>query len=184
MSKSGANWFTLIPAAAVGAVVPAPASATVYLTIQAAQQAMFAEATFVPHPIAFTPDQRKAIAKASGVGSFERVQRVWEVRSGNQRAGWFIVDRVLGKHEMITYAVALTTDGAVKRVEILEYRETYGGEIRNAAWRQQFVGKRFGSGVQLDKDIKNISGATLSSRHVTDGIRRLLVTYQLLLRNA
>ena len=184
MSSSGANWFSLIPLAAVGAVAPAPASATVYFTIQAAQQAMFPGAAFTAHRLDFTPDQRKAIGRASGVGRFDKEQRVWEVRSGNQRAGWFIVDRVIGKHEMITYAVALTPDGAVKRVEILEYRETYGGEIRNPAWRQQFVGKRFGSVVQLGKDIKNISGATLSSRHVTDGVRRLLATYQLLLRNA
>ena len=184
MSRPSANWFTLIPAAAVAVVAPVPASATVYLTIQAAQRAMFPGSSFVPHPLAFTQEQRRAIAKASGVGSFENVQRVWDVRSGNTRAGWFIVDRVLGKHEMITYAVALTPDGAVSRVEILEYRETYGGEIRNPAWLQQFVGKRFGTSVQLGKDIKNISGATLSSRHVTDGIRRLLATYQLLLRNA
>jgi len=79
--------------------------------------------------------------------------------------------------------VALTRDGAVRSVEILDYRETYGGEIRNANWRQQFVGKRFGSQLQLDKDIKNISGATLSSRHVTDGVRRLLATWQVVLRN-
>lgn len=183
MSKSGASWFTILPAAVV-AVAPASASAAVYLTIQAAQQAMFPGASFLPHDLAFSPEQRKIIAKASGVGTFDKVQRVWEVRSGNGRVGWFILDRVLGKHEMITYAVALTPDGTVKRVEILEYRETYGGEIRNSAWRQQFVGKRFGSGVQLGKDITNITGATLSSRHVTDGIRRLLVTYQLLLRNA
>jgi Na+-translocating ferredoxin:NAD+ oxidoreductase RnfG subunit len=183
LSRPGASWFTILPAAAV-AITAAPVSATVYLTIQAAQQAMFPGASFLPHDLAFTPQQRSAIAKASGVGSFDKVQRVWDVRSGKSRAGWFIVDRVLGKHEMITYAVALTPDGAVKRVEILEYRETYGGEIRNPAWRQQFVGKGFGAPVQLDKDIKNISGATLSSRHVTDGIRRLLVTWQLLLRNA
>lgn len=181
MSK--ASWFTVLPAAAV-AFAPAPASATVYLSIQAAQQALFPGARFVPHDLAFTPDQRKAIARASGAGSFDKIQRVWDVRSGNARAGWFMVDRVIGKHEMITYAVALTPDGAVKRVEVLEYRETYGGEIRNPAWRQQFVGKRFGSGVQLGKDIRNVSGATLSSKHVTDGIRRLLVTWQLLLRNA
>lgn len=181
MSK--ASWFTVLPAAAV-AFAPAAASATVYLSIQAAQQALFPGARFVPHDLAFTPDQRKAIARASGAGSFDKIQRVWDVRSGNARAGWFMVDRVIGKHEMITYAVALTPDGAVKRVEVLEYRETYGGEIRNPAWRQQFVGKRFGSGVQLGKDIRNVSGATLSSKHVTDGIRRLLVTWQLLLRNA
>jgi Na+-translocating ferredoxin:NAD+ oxidoreductase RnfG subunit len=183
MSRPGVTWFTILPAAAV-AITAAPVSATVYLTIQAAQQAMFPGASFVLHDLAFTPEQRRIIAKASGVGTFDKVQRVWDVRSGSYRIGWFIVDRVLGKHEMITYAVALTPDGAVKRVEILEYRETYGGEIRNPGWRQQFVGKRFGQGVQLGKDIKNISGATLSSRHVTDGVRRLLVTYQLLLRNA
>ncbi len=183
MSRSGASWFTILPAAAI-AMTAAPVSATVYLTIQAAQQAMFPGASFVSHDLAFTPEQWKIIAKASGVGSFEKVQHVWDVRSGSGRIGWFIVDRVLGKHETITYTVALTPDGAVKRVEILEYRETYGGEVRNPAWRQQFVGKRFGSGVQLGKDIRNISGATLSSRHVTDGVRRLLVTYQLLLGNA
>lgn len=179
-----AAWFTILPTAAITAAAAAPVSATVYLTIQAAQQAMFPGAQFVPHDLAFTPDQRKAIARSSGVGSFDKVQRVWDVRSGNGRAGWFIVDRVLGKHEMITYAVALTPDGAVKRVEILEYRETYGGEVRNPNWRQQFVGKRFGSTLQHDKDIKNISGATLSSRHVTDGVRRLLVTWELMLKNA
>lgn len=184
MSTSGRNWFTIVPVAVASAAVPAPAAATVYMTVQAAQQGMFPAASFVPHPLAFTAEQRKTIARASGVASFEKVQRVWDVRSGERRAGWFIVDRVLGKHELITYAVALSPDGAVRRVEILEYRETYGGEIRNPAWRQQFIGKRFGAGVQLGKDIKNITGATLSSRHVTDGVRRLLVTYQLLLRNA
>ena len=182
MSRPGANWYTILPAT-VAAIAPAPALATIYLSVPAAQQAMFPGSVFVAHALAFTPEQRKAIAKASGVGSFDKVQRVWEVRSGGARAGWFIVDRVLGKHEMITYAVALTADGAVKRVEILEYRETYGGEIRNANWRRQFVGKRFGSPLQLGKDIKNISGATLSSRHVTDGVRRLVATWQIVLRN-
>ena len=177
-----AAWFTILPTAAIAAA--APVSATVYLTIQAAQRAMFPGARFVEHDLAFTTDQRKAIARGSGVGSFDKVQRVWDVRSGNGRAGWFIVDRVLGKHEMITYAVALSPDGTVKRVEILEYRETYGGEVRNPNWRQQFVGKRSGSQLQLGKDIRNISGATLSSRHVTDGIRRLLVTWELMLKNA
>ena len=91
---------------------------------------------------------------------------------------------MIGKHEFITYAVALNPDGAVRGVEILDYRETFGGEIRNPKWRQQFVGKRPGAALKLDQDIRNISGATLSCRHVSDGVRRLLVTYQLLLRNA
>lgn len=174
------RWYRIIPAA-VAAVAPAPAAATVYLTIPAAQQALFPGAQFVEHPLALSDAQRKAIARAAGAPGYDKVQRVWEARSGSGRAGWFMVDRVIGKHEFITYALALGADGTIRGVEILDYRETYGGEIRNPKWRQQFVGKRPGSQLQLDKDIKNISGATLSSRHVTDGVRRLLVTYQMLL---
>ena len=134
--------------------------------------------------IGWSDDQRKAIARAARAAGYDKLQRVWEVRSGGKRAGWFIVDRVIGKHDFITYAVALSTDGTVRGVEILDYRETYGGEIRNPNWRRQFVGKRPGSALRLDQDIKNISGATLSSRHVTDGVRRLLVTWQMLLAHA
>src|SRR5437764_171676 len=111
------------------------------------------------------------------------VVRFAEPRRG-RRAGWFMLDRVIGKHDFITYALALGSDGSVRGLEILEYRETYGGEIRNPNWRRQFVGARPGSALRLDKDIKNISGATLSSRHVTDGVRRLLVTWQMLLANS
>ena len=177
-----APWYRVLPAAIIA--VAAPVSATVYLTITAAQQALFPGARFVDHPLALTDVQRKAIARAAGAPSYDKVQRVWEVRSANGRIGWFMVDRVIGKHEFITYALALDADGTIRGIEILDYRETYGGEIRNPNWRRQFVGKRPGAQLRLDKDIKNISGATLSSRHVTDGVRRLLVTYQMLLANA
>ena len=177
-----ASWFRILPAAAA-VVAPAPAAATIYLSIPAAQQALFPGAQFVEHPLALSDQQRKAIARAAGAPGYDKVQRVWEVRAGGRRAGWFMLDRVIGKHDFITYALALGSDGTARGVEILEYRETYGGEIRNPNWRRQFVGARPGSALRLDKDIKNISGATLSSRHVTDGVRRLLVTWQMLLAN-
>jgi Na+-translocating ferredoxin:NAD+ oxidoreductase RnfG subunit len=178
------RWYRIIPAAAVAAALPTPSAATVYLTIPAAQRALFPAGRFVDHPLALSDVQRKAIARAAGAPGYDKVQRVWEVRSGDRRVGWFIVDRVIGKHEFITYALGLGVDGTVRGIEILDYRESYGGEIRNPKWREQFTGKRPGSQLRLDKDIKNISGATLSSRHVTDGVRRLLVTWELLLRNA
>jgi Na+-translocating ferredoxin:NAD+ oxidoreductase RnfG subunit len=176
-----ASWFRILPAAAV--VAAAPATATVYLSIPQAQAALFPGARFLEHPLTLSDAQRRTISSAAGAPAYDKVQRVWEVRSGDRRAGWFMVDRVIGKHEFITYALALGPDGTVRGIEILEYRETYGGEIRNPNWRRQFVGKKPGSALRLDGDIRNISGATLSSRHVTDGVRRLLVTYQMLLAN-
>jgi Na+-translocating ferredoxin:NAD+ oxidoreductase RnfG subunit len=98
--------------------------------------------------------------------------------------GWFIVDEVVGKHEFITYAVGLNANGSVKQIEVMDYRETYGGEIRNENWRTQFVGKTSQSQLKLDKDIKNISGATLSCRHITDGVKRLLAFYEIALKRS
>jgi hypothetical protein len=94
------------------------------------------------------------------------------------------IDRVLGKHDLITYAVGLSADGKVKGIEILDYRETFGGEIRDEKWRRNFVGKNAQDPVKLDKDIPNISGATLSSKHVTDGVRRIIHLYETLKNKA
>src|ERR1019366_8909752 len=105
--------------------------------------------------------------------------RVWRTETND----WLIIDEVLGKHEMITYACGIDAHGNVVGVEIMDYRETYGGEIRNANWRRQFTGKTVTSPLKLDEDIRNVSGAPLSSRHITDGVKRLLVTHEFALKN-
>ena len=86
-------------------------------------------------------------------------------------------------YEYITYAVGINANGTVKQIEILQYNESYGYEVREASWRAQFVGKSAGSTLQLNADIKNISGATLSCRHITDGVKRLLSLYELVLKH-
>jgi Na+-translocating ferredoxin:NAD+ oxidoreductase RnfG subunit len=161
----------------VALAVPTAAYATVYLSTEQAQAAMFSGATFQADDRVLTPEQQAAIAKASGETPLSRTLKAWRVSTG----GWFIVDRVVGKHEYITFALGLDADGAVKDIEILEYRESYGDQVRGSAWRAQFKGKRNGAPLRLGSDIKNISGATLSSKHVTDGVRRLLATYAIVL---
>lgn len=142
---------------------------------------LFPAATdFVASSVALTPAQRKAISRTARVPA-PKTLNAWRAMRGDVHLGWFLLDQVLGKHEYITYAVALDPSGLVRGVEILEYRETYGGEIRNPLWRRQFAGKGAGSALDLGRDIKNISGATLSSKHVTEGIRKLLASYALVL---
>ena len=149
-----------------------------YLSVEQAQAAMFPGQSLTPWPLTLTPEQARAIEKACSVRVRVRELKLWRTGDG----GLFIVDEVLGKHEFITWALGLNPDGSVKQVEILEYRETYGGEIRGERWRAQFHGKRNGDRLRLDEDIRNISGATLSCRHVTDGVKRLLATYAIALR--
>ena len=166
----------LAPAALVCGA--ASVHAVTYLTVEQAQAAIFPGKKLTPADVTLTPEQRKAIAKASDVRVRNPELKVWRVEGG----GWFLLDEVIGKHEFITYAVGLTEDGAVKQIEVMDYRETYGGQVRDEKWRAQFTGKKHGAKLKLDEDIQNISGATLSSRHIADGVRRLLATYELALK--
>ena len=146
--------YTLPAAAIVSAA--SPAYAVQYLSIEEAQKQAFPSAT-----------------------NFTEVQagRVWKAEAGGKVAGFLVFDRVIGKHLFIDYAVALTPGGAVHKVEILQYRESYGGEIRSPSWLAQFVGKTGGSALKINGDIRNISGATLSSTQVTEGVKRILAAY-------
>jgi len=49
--------------------------------------------------------------------------------------------------------------------------------VRKPGWLAQFVGKTSASRLKVGDDIRNISGATLSSAHVTEGVKRILATY-------
>jgi hypothetical protein len=140
------------PAAALVSVTSA-AHAVQYLSIPEAQKLAFPSAT-------------QFVEQQPG--------RVWKAQAGDKVVGLFVFDRVIGKHLYIDYAVSLDPGGRVRRVDILQYRESYGGEVRQATWLAQFVGKTSASPLAVDSDIRNISGATLSSHHVTEGVKKIL----------
>lgn len=155
------------------------AHATQYLTQEQAQQALFPQASEFRRTVVMLSDaQNQAIRKVSKTRTPLPLTNIWQVFDGDQALGWVIVDEVFGKHEFITYALGISADGNVTGVEIMDYRETHGYEVREADWRQQFVGKRYGDPLKLEKDIKNISGATLSCLHLSDGVRRLLALHE------
>ena len=177
------DWIRWAAPPAIMISVAPPAYATRYLTIDEAQRLAFPTASrFVAAHIVFRPRDVTAIERLSGHKVRTRGQQVWRAEADARLLGFFIVDYVIGKHLVIDYAVALDPDGRVLQVDILEYRESYGGEISNRSWLAQFVGKAGRDPVELDRDIRNISGATLSSRHVTEGVKRILALYETCLR--
>jgi len=160
----------------------AQAHAEDYLTIAQAQKVLFPDASiFLESAITLDDAQLKAIKKQAGVRQRNNVQQAWRAEKNGELLGWFMVDEVIGKHEFITYGTAIDAKGKVLGIEILSYRETHGGQIRKPEWREHFVGKTIADPFKLNKDIPNISGATLSCRNVTDGVKRLLVIHSLIL---
>jgi Na+-translocating ferredoxin:NAD+ oxidoreductase RnfG subunit len=174
-------WFALIAVPAIFAAAE-PAAAKDYLSVEQAQRALFPNASgFAPAQVSLSREQLGQIKQLSGTPQRTANPKVWHAVQGGRLIGWFIVDEVVGKHEFITYATGISPDGSVVGIEIMSYRESRGGEVMNPKWRALFRGKRVTDPFRLNKDIPNISGATLSSRNITDGVKRLLVLHKVAL---
>lgn len=166
------------------AAITCPAYGIQYLSVEQAQTTLYPQATsFTESFIKLSDVQRDQIEEISDIRQRWKEQKAWKAYQGDLFLGWFIVDKVIGKHEFITYSTAISPNGDVIGIEIMDYRETYGGEVNEAHWKQHFVGVNKQSPLRLQNDIPNISGATLSCRNITNGIKRLLAVYEVVLKN-
>jgi hypothetical protein len=157
---------------------PIIAQAKIYVSVEQAQKILFPNKQLTKAPIIITDDLQERMRAASSIRYPFRGDRIWRALDG----GWLIIDEVVGKHEMITYAVGIAPNGSILGIEILEYVESYGYEVAEVQWRKQFIGKTVKDPIKLNQDIQNIGGATLSCKHLTDGVKRVLVLYDLALK--
>jgi len=91
--------------------------------------------------------------------------------------GSMLIDNIIGKSFPITFMTVLNTDGTVRDVEIMVYREPQGWEVRYKSFRSQFYGKDTSSN---PNEILSISGATLSVRAIKSGVYKAIATYKIL----
>jgi len=175
-----------IPGLMLAALLPVPVViAADYLSVDAAQKAIFPQAdAFQELLLPQTPQQSQALLARAGPQPPHGMTRIWRATRGGALLGHVFVDEVIGRQSLITYAVGIDAAGALGNLEILAYRESHGSEIRNASWRGQFAHRDALERLRFRTDIKNISGATLSSEHVTQGVRWLLALWQSALRPA
>lgn len=162
----------LIP---VAIVASAPAHADTYLSVEQAQQLLFPGTPLSPVVIELSDQQFDAIREAAEVPVGPHIVRAWRTPAG----GWFVLDHVSGRDDTVTYAVGIDARGVVTGIEILTCLPNYAG-VRGPAWRHQFVGRKLGD--VDDRQILAISGNSLSSWHIIEGVRRVLVTWDMLLR--
>jgi hypothetical protein len=173
-------------AAAVAALGAAPVQVVVaadYLSVEGAQKALFPAADhFTEVVFALSTAQRDKVAALAGEQPPHRSLRAFRALRGAQTLGYVFIDEVVGKEDFITYAASIDAQGRLGTPEVLSYRESHGGEIRNEAWRGQFAGRDSLDQLHVQTDIKNIAGATLSCGHVTQGVRWLVALWQVALQ--
>lgn len=124
-----------------------------------------------------TPEQMAEIAKLSDQPVTENRITYFIGMKAGKPMGYLVMDHVIGKSYPINFMVLLSPDGKVQNVEIMVYREPQGWEVRFKSFLQQFFGKDASSDF---KDINSITGATISVRSVTKGVRKAVVAYKVL----
>ena len=150
--------------------------AEVFLTEEEAVKLMFPKSERVRKELLRIPmDKKTTIEERIGWKFPEESFDVYIGETGSQIDGYALVQNTIGKHKPMTYMVGVDARGHVSNVELLVFREARGSEVRTKRFNVQYEGKTVLDPVRINKDILNISGATMSVRSMTAGIKRVLV---------
>lgn len=125
--------------------------------------------------IKLSPERKTQIEERIGWKFPEQSFEVYIGETGTQVDGYALVQNTIGKHKPMTYMVGIDNKGQVSDVELLVFRESRGSEIRQKRFNAQYEGKTVLDPVRINKDIVNITGATMSVRSMSAGIKRVLV---------
>lgn len=105
-----------------------------------------------------TKDKRQVISDIlQHTPAFIRV-KFWKQKS---KTAWILNE--IGKEKLITVGVVID-NGQIKKLKVLEFRESRGWEVKHDFFTKQFNSASLKEGMQLNKSIDGISGATLSVR--------------------
>ena len=157
-SAPGRVWLLL---AAILALGPAMVEAKgVYLSAEEFRAQAFGGVEPTPQTLWLSAPVKDAAAEILGHSFAQLRVRYW--RHGD-RTAW-VIDEI-GKTHPITIGVAVER-GTVADIQVLEFRESRGEEVRLPFFTGQFrgVGLRPDAGRELDRAIDGITGATLSVR--------------------
>jgi len=150
----------------------------VYLTAAQALRAVLPEdeaPVLEKCELALTTEEKARIEARLGGRLFEDRFIVHRGRSAaGALAGYAVVTEEIGKFCPITFIVGIRPDASVRDVAVMVYRESRGGEVQRRRFLAQFVGKGLADPIRQNKDILNVTGATLSVRSVARGVRKVL----------
>ena len=160
-------------------LVAAPAAAKVFLSVDEALKLAFPQCKVERKTAYLTPEQVKRAREISGVEVPSALVTYHVATRGGQPAGtaYFDTHRVRTLPE--TLMVVVDPQGRVSRIEVISFREPEEYMPRGV-WYQQFLGKSLAPDLQLKREIRPVTGATLTARATTDAVRRVLALHKVI----
>ncbi|MBM4053671.1 MAG: FMN-binding protein [Planctomycetes bacterium] len=147
----------------------------VYLTEEEALKLIFPESDdIVADEIIMTPEEKQNLEQILKRRLFEDRFTVYAGRKNNEVLGYAIITEEIGKFHPFTFIVGVKPNGKISNIAVLVYRESRGGEIAKKRFLYQFIGKSLKNPIRINKDIINITGATMSVQCMCAGVRKVL----------
>jgi Na+-translocating ferredoxin:NAD+ oxidoreductase RnfG subunit len=168
--------FRGIVASAVLLCVSA-AWSTVLITVEEALDRVFPGATTERETLFLSDDQKSVVAEQSGAEvSSALATRYVATKGDGAVVGWAYLDTHRVRTLPETLMIVLDVDGSVRRVEVVTFREPIEYMPREG-WYGQYEGETLDDDLALKRDIRPVTGATLTARATTDAVRRVLALH-------
>jgi Na+-translocating ferredoxin:NAD+ oxidoreductase RnfG subunit len=165
----------------------APCQEGVFLKEEEAPKAVFPDATSFERKVipatAELQEKIKARIATTRTSLWEPSYTTFVAHKGDSVLGYAVVVEEIGKHRPITLIVGVEKDGKVRDAAVMTYREPYGGEVKDRRFLAQYRGKSLGDSLLPYKDIRNITGATLSVEAMGRGIKKALALVEIVYPN-
>lgn len=171
-----------LAAFALGAA-PLPADAKVYASKKEALTAAFPDADRIDsRTVVLTDEQVRAIESRAHTPLDSKLVTIHTGVKGGTPLGYAFIDLHVVRTFPEAFLVVITPEGAIRSLRVLAFYEPRE-YLPSQRWLAQFDGRSLSDDLRLRRGIHGITGATLSARAVTGGVRRALALYEVLIQH-
>lgn len=160
------------------ALIAVAAGATVLVSVEEALTLAFPGATTERETLFLTDDQMREASELCGA---ELASALVTRYAATDARGVVIGHAYLDTHQVRTLPetlmIVVRPDGAIGRVEVVVFREPVEYMPREG-WYRQYDGEELDDGLSLKRDIRPVTGATLTARATTEAVRRVLAIHR------
>lgn len=149
------------------------------MTRSAALEQAFPGARVERRVLVPTADQLRGVERRARVRCRSRLVAAYLAWRGDTLAGTAFFDSRTVRTMPAVFLVVVAPDTTVERVDVLAFQEPpdYRPPQR---WLALFPRRRLDDELQPRRDIRNLAGATLTARAVTESVRLALAQYEVL----
>ena len=106
--------------------------------------------------------------------------KVSEIKGPLGLLGFCVESKVVSRSGPFKIRVLLDPQVYVKRASVISYPWSHGRDVRKRAFTSQFEGKGPGDSIQMGRDINAMTGATISSNVMAEGVRDAIKLVELI----